>query len=386
MCKRLFGLLLSIISTVSIICGSVWQCSAAAVELPAVSAKACIVMEATTREVFFSQNADEHLPMASTTKIMTTLLCLESGDLDTPFPVDNNAIQVEGSSMGLVKDDIVTKRALCYGMLLPSGNDAAGATAVKLAGSLSAFADLMNERAAQLGMQNTHFVTPSGLHDEQHYSTAYDMAILTATALQNPDFREICGQATAKVTFGNPPYDRWLKNSNKLLTQCEGVIGVKTGFTDEAGRCLVSACQRDDMTLICVTLNDPNDWRDHAAMFDLGFSVSSRYVLYKQGEYTIRRDALNGDGQIIFANAETIYAYSCSGKTVEPKITENLLPCYFAPYEKGTKGGELVLDYGGSVQKIELYAVNDVGELEEEKSGTERFIYYLSQLFKKVLP
>ena len=178
MCKRLFGLLLSIISTVSILCGSVWQCSATAVELPAVSAKACIVMEATTREVFFSQNADEHLPMASTTKIMTTLLCLESGDLDTPFPVDNNAIQVEGSSMGLVKDDIVTKRALCYGMLLPSGNDAAGATAVKLAGSLSAFADLMNERAAQLGMQNTHFVTPSGLHDEQHYSTAYDLSLI----------------------------------------------------------------------------------------------------------------------------------------------------------------------------------------------------------------
>lgn len=170
MCKRLFGLLLSILSIISMVCGSVGQCSAAAVELPAVSAKACIVMEATTREVFFSQNADEHLPMASTTKIMTTLLCLESGDLDTPFPVDNNAIQVEGSSMGLVKDDIVTKRALCYGMLLPSGNDAAGATAVKLAGSLSAFADLMNERAAQLGMQNTHFVTPSGLHDEQHYS------------------------------------------------------------------------------------------------------------------------------------------------------------------------------------------------------------------------
>ena len=178
MCKRLFGLLLSILSIISMVCGSVGQCSAAAVELPAVSAKAYIVMEATT-------------------KIMTTLLCLESGDLDTPFPVDNNAIQVEGSSMGLVKDDIVTKRALCYGMLLPSGNDAAGATAVKLAGSLSAFADLMNERAAQLGMQNTHFVTPSGLHDEQHYSTAYDMAILTATALQNPDFREICGQATA---------------------------------------------------------------------------------------------------------------------------------------------------------------------------------------------
>lgn len=171
----------------------------------------------------------------------------------------------------------------------------------------------------------------------------------------------------------------------------ENVAGSSEKFAEKmnekaAGRCLVSAAERDGTVLVNVTLNDPNDWRDHAAMFDLGFSVSSRYVLYKQGEYTIRRDALNGDGQIIFANAETIYAYSCAGKTVEPKITENLLPCYFAPYEKGTKGGELVLDYGGSVQKIELYAVNDVGELEEEKSGTERFIYYLSQLFKKVLP
>ena len=276
MCKRLFGLLLSILSIISMVCGSVGQCSAAAVELPAVSAKACIVMEATTREVFFSQNADEHLPMASTTKIMTTLLCLESGDLDIPVPRGTTTpFRSRGSSMGLVKDDIVTKRAPCYGMLLPSGNDAAGATAVKLAGSLSAFADLMNERAAQLGMQNTHFVTPSGLHDEQHYSTAYDMAIFNSDCpAEIPDFREICGQATAKVTFGNPPYGRWLKNSNKLLTQCEGVIGVKTGFTDEAGRCLVSACQRNDMTLICVTLNDPNDWQYPHANYMTPFSHS----------------------------------------------------------------------------------------------------------------
>ena len=345
MCKRLFGLLLSLISIISIICGSVWQCSAAAAELPAVSAKACIVMEATTREVFFSQNADEPLPMASTTKIMTTLLCLESGDLDTPFPVDNNAIQVEGSSMGLVKDDIVTKRALCYGMLLPSGNDAAGATAVKLAGSLSAFADLMNERAAQLGMQNTHFVTPSGLHDEQHYSTAYDMAILTATALQNPDFREICGQATAKVTFGNPPYDRWLKNSNKLLTQCEGVIGVKTGFTDEAGRCLVSACQRDDMTLICVTLNDPNDWQTHTQLYDTLFPQ-----LHKQTvalPETISIPVVGGTADTVLLQATDSITYGTLQDAVDLPLTVHTKPFLFAPVPANQYGGFLVAERDG---------------------------------------
>ena len=199
---------------------------------PAVSAQSCILMEAVTGEILYEKQAQEQRPMASTTKIMTTLLCLESGDLDTEFPVDTDAIHVEGSSMGLVEGDIVTKRALCYGMLLPSGNDAAGAAAVKLAGNYAAFAEQMNQKAAELGMTQTHFVTPSGLHDDQHYSTAYDMALLTAAAMQNETFREICRQPSAKVCFGNSPYERWLTNSNKLLTMDETVVGVKTGFTD----------------------------------------------------------------------------------------------------------------------------------------------------------
>ena len=130
----------------------------------------------------------------------------------------------------------------------------------------------MNERAAALGLTQTHFVTPSGLHDDDHYSTACDMAVLAASALQNENFREICAQSSAQVCFGNPPYQRWLKNSNKLLTMDESVIGVKTGFTDEAGRCLVSAAERNGVTLICVTLADPNDWQDHLSLYDWGFS------------------------------------------------------------------------------------------------------------------
>ena len=239
---------------------------------PGLSAQAAVLMEYRTYDVLFARNAYEKRSMASTTKIMSALLTLESGDLDTPFTVDSDAIHVEGSSMGLQEGDIVTKRALCYGMLLPSGNDAANAAAVAVAGSIPEFAERMNARAAAIGMTRSCFVTPSGLEGEGHGASAYDMALLTREALENPDFRAICSQKSARLEFGNPPYARTLYNSNKLLSMYDGVIGVKTGFTDEAGRCLVSACERDGVTLICVTLNAPDDWNDHIKLYELGFS------------------------------------------------------------------------------------------------------------------
>lgn len=336
---------------------------AAAMEITAVSAKACVVMEATTREVFFAQNEAEQLPMASTTKIMTTLLCLESGDLDTPFRVDDNAIQVEGSSMGLVKGDIVTKRALCYGMMLPSGNDAAGATAVKLAGSYEAFAEQMNQRAEQIGLQHTHFVTPSGLHDEQHYSTAYDMAMLTAVALQNADFREICGQTTAKVSFGNPPYERWLKNTNKLLTQCEGVIGVKTGFTDEAGRCLVSACTRNDITLICVTLNDPNDWQTHSNLYDAIFpTLQTKTVSLPEN---LQIPVVGGTAEQVALQTEGTVTYGSNGTVCDIQFSVRTKPFLFAPVLPEQYGGVLVAEQNGrELFRLPLLTKESVSEKE----------------------
>ena len=146
--------------------------------------------------------------------------------------------------MGLVEGDQVTLRILAYGMLLPSGNDAANTAAVRIGGTTEAFVEMMNQRAADLGLKNTHFVTPSGLDAEGHHSTARDMAFLARAALKNPDFLAICSSKNAQLEFGNPPFKRWLKNSNKMLQNYEGAIGVKTGFTDEAGRCLVSAAQR----------------------------------------------------------------------------------------------------------------------------------------------
>lgn len=239
-----------------------------------ISAESYVLIEAQTGKIIASHNEREIRPMASTTKIMTTLLLLESGNLEDKFKVDNEAIKVEGSSMGLCEDDIVTKMSLCYGMMLPSGNDAANQTAVLLAGDTENFALMMNDRASKIGMKNTNFVTPSGLHDDNHYSTAYDMALLAREALKNETFKEICGTQRIKTEFGNPPYERWLANTNKLLHMYEYCIGVKTGFTDEAGRCLVSAAEKDGVSLICVTLKAPDDWNDHIKLYNYGFSVT----------------------------------------------------------------------------------------------------------------
>ncbi len=240
---------------------------------PQIAARAAVVVEYETGRVLYEKNASLQLPMASTTKIMTTLLTLESGNIDEWFTVDSEAIKVEGSSMGLSEGKVVTKRILCYGMMLPSGNDAANAAAVAVSGSIEAFVRLMNEKAENFGLLDTHFVTPSGLDDytDEHYSTALDMANLTRLALSDETFREICGTSSICLQFGDGE-SFWLSNSNKLLSSCDGVIGVKTGFTDKAGRCLVSACERDGVTLICVTLSDPNDWYDHTNLYDYCFS------------------------------------------------------------------------------------------------------------------
>lgn len=238
---------------------------------PRVSAVSAILINADTGSVLYEKNAYEQRAMASTTKIMTALLTAEAGDLDRKFTADSYAIKVEGTSMGLREGDIVTRRALLYGMLLPSGNDAANAAAVSVSGSMREFVKLMNKKAEELGLKNTHFANPSGLDADGHYTTAYDLAMLTAKALSNPVFADICRCADARVEFGNPPYMRSLANSNKMLWQYAGCIGVKTGFTDNARRCLVSAAERDGVRLIAVTLNAPDDWNDHRAMLDYGF-------------------------------------------------------------------------------------------------------------------
>ena len=308
--------------------------------MPDVSAKACVLIEEKTGRIVFEKDSSRKLPMASTTKIMTTLICLESGGLDDEFVVDKDAIKVEGSSMGLKEGDVVTKRMLCYGMLLPSGNDAANATAVRISGSIPKFADKMNERAREIGMTHTNFVTPSGLEGEGHGASAYDMALLAREALKNPDFAEICSQASAKVRFGNPPFDRWLKNTNKLLTMYDGVKGVKTGFTDEAGRCLVSACERDGISLICVTLNDRDDWNDHMKMYDSGFKTVKADKLSSEDVYEI--PVAGGESGSIKVKAEESLDVGVFGDSMSHITSKAVVPPFvYADVTKGDTVGTL---------------------------------------------
>ncbi len=237
-----------------------------------VSAQSAVLMCAENGEILFSRNADKRLSMASTTKIMTSLLALEAAMPDAEITVTKEMVSVEGTSMGLMPGDSVSLKELVYGMLLQSGNDAANTVACYLSGSPEKFAELMNERAESIGMKNSNFVTASGLDSEEHYSTAYDMALLACESIKNPEFVSICSQKTARLTYGNPPYQRTLTNHNKLLWKYEDTIGIKTGFTKKSGRCLVSAAERDGVTLVAVTLNAPDDWDDHISMFEYGFS------------------------------------------------------------------------------------------------------------------
>ena len=309
-------------------------------EMPETSAKACVLIEEKTGRIVFEKNSSQKLPMASTTKIMTTLICIESGGLDDEFVVDKDAIKVEGSSMGLKEGDVVTKRMLCYGMLLPSGNDAANAAAVKISGSIPEFAEKMNERAQEIGMTHTNFVTPSGLEGEGHGASAYDMALLAREALKNPDFAEICSQASAKVHFGNPPFDRWLKNTNKLLTMYDGIKGVKTGFTDEAGRCLVSACERGDVSLICVTLNDKDDWNDHMKMYDRGFEAVRADKLTSDEVFDI--PVAGGESDSVKAKAEESVSIGVFGDSLKHITSKAVIPPFvYADISKGDTIGTL---------------------------------------------
>ncbi len=234
---------------------------------PSNSAQAAILIHADTGQVLFSKNADSRMLIASTTKIMTALVVLQHCSPDEQVKILPEYTSVEGSSMYLKAGETYTVRDLLYGMLLVSGNDAATALACHCGGSIAGFAQMMNDEAAQLGLCNSSFKNPHGLDADDHYSSAEDLAIITSAAMKIPLFAQIVG--TKSYTLGEQTYI----NHNKLLWNCEGTLGVKTGYTTAAGRSLVSCAERDGLKLICVTLSDPDDWEDHKALYDWGFAA-----------------------------------------------------------------------------------------------------------------
>lgn len=334
------------------------------------SAKAAVVLNGDTGEIIYAENADEKLPMASTTKIMTALLLCENADLSEEITVSADMLKVEGSSMGLLAGDRVTYHDLLYGMMLASGNDAANVTAISLAGSVQKFADMMNRKAEELGLKNTHFVTPSGLDADGHYTTARELALLAAYALKNEDFAKAAASKSEVLNYGNPPYRRSLTNHNKMLKLFDGAVGVKTGFTKKSGRCLVSAARRDGKLAVAVTLNDPNDWDDHANLLNYGLkSIKQTRFTPKTSSYSIPVIG-SAEGQIeVFIEPYTVNTL----ETENISCTVNLPKFVYAPIAKGDVLGSVEYKMGDEViGATELTALRNISAYSEKISFSDR--------------
>ena len=242
----------------------------------AVSAKSAILMDCATGRILYSKDIDRRSLIASTTKIMTALIVCEQCNVLDRMKIPKEAVGIEGSSLYLQEGEILTIQELLYGLMLHSGNDAAVALAIYCGGTVENFVQLMNDKARSLGLTNTHFENPNGLDGEQHYSTARDLCMLAAYAMQNPIFEKIVSTKTIKIGT------RHLKNHNKLLWSVDGADGVKTGYTKAAGRILVSSAVRQSRRLVAVTINAPNDWQDHTLLYEDGFSAyETRSIITK---------------------------------------------------------------------------------------------------------
>lgn len=363
-------------TAVCIACTAVSLCSfvpTTATEVTNVSAVSSVLIGADTLEILFSKDAHRRMPMASTTKLMTALILSEQRTPYKTVTVTKEAVCVEGTSMGLAEGDSVSYYGLLVGMLLSSGNDAANAAAISVAGSVEKFAELMNEKAAALGMVNSRFVTPSGLDSDGHYSTAYDMALLASAVLKDSTLKGIVSSEALTVSFGNPPYDRRLYNHNKLLSRYEYCIGLKTGFTKKSGRCLVSAAKKNGCTVIAVTLNAPDDWNDHIKLLDYGLDrLKSKDITYSFEDDTL--PVVGAAASRIRIEAEH-FACGCTENTLENMtVKAELLPFVYSPVTPGQTVGRVDYYINGSlIHSSKIYSLADVEVYTGEQSFLKRF-------------
>ena len=291
-----------------IIAGTAAALLAAVLFLPqtaqAISARSAIVQDAVSGRVLYERDADRRSLIASTTKIMTALIVCQQCNVLDRMRIPAEAVGIEGSSMYLREGEVLTVQELLYGLMLSSGNDAAVALAIYCGGTVEGFVRLMNDKAHRLGLKDTHFENPNGLDAPGHYSTARDLAVLAAYAMEDPIFRKTVSSKT--VTVG----ERHLRNHNKLLWFLEGADGVKTGYTKAAGRILVSSATRDDRRIVAVTIDAPDDWMDHQKLLEEGFSRYTVRQVIRVGDYVGTLDvAGGGDDQVtVYAGKDWYYA------------------------------------------------------------------------------
>lgn len=338
------------------------------------SARAAILIDADSKTVLCEKNARERLGEASTTKIMTALVVSEAMELDRTVSIPYEAVGTEGSSVYLRAGELMSVRDLLYALLLESANDAAVALAILCAGSIEAFADKMNQKADSIGLCDTHFKNPHGLYDEDHYTTAYDLALISAVSLENEELCAIFSTKKATIPLGvtkeNPQGEgsRYLHNHNKMLSLYDGAIGVKTGFTKKTGRCLVSAARRDGMTLVAVTLNASNDWHDHCAMLDYGFQNYERAILFDTGEFRYPYAVCGGnEAQVIAINSQPIVLTLPKEREKERVRIEFHQKFEIAPISAGSHLGELTVSANGKSASSPLVAAHSVDRANNKK-------------------
>jgi len=348
---------------------------AAAVFLPgkadAVSARSYYVLDAVSGRVLEQGNPNQQGLIASTTKIMTALVVCEQCNVLDRMRIPKEAVGIEGSSMYLQEGEILTLQELLYGLMLRSGNDAAVALAIYCGGTVEGFAEMMNDKAQVLGLSGTHFVNPNGLDAPGHYSTARDLAVLAAYAMENPVFYKTVSAKNVHVG------DRYLTNHNKLLWRVEGADGVKTGYTKAAGRILVSSATRNDRRIIAVTMDDPDDWQDHAAFLERGFSRYQTRQILTQGDLIGTVEVLGGENSRVELLAAEDFSFAL-GPEERPQTVVTGTGFVYAPVTEGAEAGyAYVLIDGNAVGKVPLvYGCTVEQEKEEEKT-------FLQKLFRR---
>lgn len=371
MCSKrqlmLFVIALIMVCTLSLI---TMQTGFAVSEDISISARGAIMLECSTNTVLYAKNAHEKLPMASTTKVMTALVAIENGDLDELVTTADEAYGVEGSSIYLSKNEQLSLRDLLYGLMLRSGNDAAVAIAIHVGGSVDRFTALMNKKAAELGAYNTNFVNPNGLPDDNHYTTAYDLGLICSAALKNDTFRQIV--STQYHTAETGTVKRTMMNKNKLLWQYEGAIGIKTGYTQKAGKCLTFASERNGMTVVGVVLNCPDMFPDSIKLMDHCFNTYEMYTVISANTPVVRSQVDNTLQLATFVTANDVCIPVKKSEGIKLKTQISLKEKLSSPLSRGENTGKLLLYNEHSlVATVDLICADNIRPVS--------FLYYLNR-------
>jgi len=308
----------------------------------AISAQKAILLDGATGRVLYEKDPDSRSLIASTTKIMTALIVCEQYNVLDRMRIPKEAVGIEGSSMYLREGESLTLQELLYGLMLHSGNDAAVALAIYCGGTVEGFVELMNDKARTLGLSNTHFENPNGLDSPAHYSTAADLATLTAYAMENPIFSKTVSAKT--VSIGG----RSMRNHNKLLWRLDGADGVKTGYTKAAGRILVSSVVRNGRRLIAVTINDGDDWNDHITLHNTGFSNFTPQCLVEKGQCLGSVSVVGGQTAHVNVLAADDYSFSISAQE-QPYVLLGEPGFAYAPVIEGQIAGTAYVCIGDNV-------------------------------------